>query len=348
MQHSRDDRKLSREVLGKTPRKSADRITGVDERMKAEYAPNEHLLTEVVLIERILDLKEKRNAVILVHNYQRPEIQDIGDFVGDSLGLARWAAGTDAEVIVFCGVHFMAETASILCPDRVVLLPDINAGCPMADMVAAREVKRFREERPEVTVVSYVNTTAAVKAVSDYCCTSSNAVEVVIRVPGEEVLFLPDRNLAAYVAERVPEKRIIPWNGFCPVHQGIRGEHVRRAKELHPEAEVIAHPECTREVLEQADHIRSTSGMVKAACDSRSREFIVATESGILHPLRKALPDKRFYPPIVEPICPNMKLTTLSKVLRSLETLRPQVRVPEGIRLKALRSVERMLLSEVS
>ncbi len=342
--------------------------------MKASETTPELLLPEEALVERILDLKEKRNAVILAHNYQRPEVQDLGDFVGDSLGLARQAARTDAEVIVFCGVHFMAETASILCPDRVVVLPDLNAGCPMADMAAARDLKRFRENHPgvvvvsyvnttaavkalsdycctssnavEVVVVSYVNTTAAVKALSDYCCTSSNAVEVVRRVEGEEILFLPDRNLAAYVADRVPEKRIIPWDGYCHVHQGIRREHVEEAKRLHPEAEVIAHPECTREVLELADHIRSTSGMVEAARDSEAEEFIVATESGMFHPLRKALPHKRFHPPMVEPLCPNMKLITLSKVLRSLETLHPQVKVPEAVRVRALQAVERMLVSE--
>lgn len=312
--------------------------------MRNRETPYELLLPEEVLVERILALKEKRNAVILAHNYQRPEVQDIGDFVGDSLGLARQAARTDAEVVVFCGVHFMAETASILCPDRLVLLPDLNAGCPMADMAEAREVKRFREEHPEVTVVSYVNTTAAVKAVSDYCCTSSNAVDVVRRVEGERVLFLPDRNLAAYVADRVPEKEIIPWDGFCHVHQGIRREHILRAKELHPEAEVIAHPECTREVLELADHIRSTSGMVEAARESEAREFILATECGMLHPLRKAVPGKRFFPPVVEPLCPNMKLTTLTKVLQALETLQPRVKVPEGIRVRALKAVERMLV----
>lgn len=312
--------------------------------MKRYDVEEEFLLPEEVLVERILALKDKRNAVILAHNYQRPEIQDLGDFVGDSLGLARQAARTDAEVIIFCGVHFMAETASILCPDRIVILPDLNAGCPMADMAAARDLRRFRENHPEVVVVSYVNTTAAVKALSDYCCTSSNAVEVVRRAEGDEILFLPDRNLAAYVAERVPEKKIIPWDGYCHVHQSIRREHILEARKLHPEAEVIAHPECTPEVLELADHICSTSGMVDAARDSEAVEFIVATESGMIHPLRKAVPHKRFHPPIVEPLCPNMKLTTLSKVLRSLETLHPRVKVPEGVRIRALRAVERMLV----
>ncbi len=303
----------------------------------------EILADEREIAERILELKRERNAIILAHNYQRPEVQDLGDFVGDSLGLARKAAETDAEVIVFCGVHFMAETASIFCPHKTVLLPDINAGCPMADMAAAREVKRVRERYPRAAVVSYVNTTAEVKAVSDYCCTSSNAVEVVRSVKAEEIIFVPDRNLAAYVAERVEGKRIIPWNGFCHVHQGISVEDVLEALREHPDAEVIAHPECTREVLRLAHHIESTSGMLRAASASAAREFILATEAGMLYPLSKAAPGKRFYPPAREPLCPNMKLTTLSKILRSLETLAPEVKVPEGIRVRALPAVERML-----
>ncbi|MBC7229919.1 MAG: quinolinate synthase NadA [Actinobacteria bacterium] len=304
---------------------------------------DELLVGEDALAEMILRAKEERRAIILAHNYQRPEVQDIADFVGDSLGLARQAASTDAEVIVFCGVHFMAETASILSPEKVVLLPDMEAGCPMADMAGAAQVRKAREEHPGAAVVSYVNTTAAVKAESDCCCTSSNAVEVVRSVEAEEVIFVPDRNLAAYVADRVPEKRIIPWDGFCHVHQGIQAEHVLKALEEHPRAEVIAHPECTREVLALAHHIRSTSGMVDAAAASPAEVFILATEAGMIHPLTKAVPGKRFYPPAREPVCPNMKLTTLTKVLRALETLTPQVRVPEEIRVRALRAVERML-----
>jgi quinolinate synthase len=304
----------------------------------------EILVDERTLVEQILALKKECNAVILAHNYQRPEVQDIGDYVGDSLGLARQAAETDAEVIVFCGVHFMAETASILSPRKTVLLPDIHAGCPMADMADARDVKRMKEQNPAAAVVSYVNTTAAVKAESDYCCTSSNAVEVVQSVDAREVIFVPDRNLARYVEERVEGKIIFPWNGYCHVHQNIRAEHIREALEKHPAAEVIAHPECTGEVLALAHHIRSTSGMVDAARESLAGEFIVATESGMLYPLSKALPLKRFYPPTVEPLCPNMKLITLSKVLRSLETLKPRVKVAEGIRVGALRAVERMLV----
>ncbi len=303
----------------------------------------ELLVDKDALVEMILRVKEERRAVILAHNYQRPEVQDIADFTGDSLGLARRAASTDAEVIVFCGVHFMAETASILSPDKVVLLPDIEAGCPMADMATAEDVKRMRERHPGAAVVSYVNTTAAVKAESDCCCTSSNAVEVVRGVEAEEVIFVPDRNLAAYVADRVPEKRIVPWDGFCHVHQGIRAEDILKALREHPRAEVIAHPECTREVLALAHHVRSTSGMVDAAAASPADEFILATEAGMIHPLSRAVPGKRFYPPSREPLCPNMKLTTLTKVLRALETLAPRVRVPEEIRVRALRAVERML-----
>lgn len=304
----------------------------------------ELLMDEKELVERIMELKRERNAVILAHNYQRPEVQDIGDFVGDSLGLARKAAETGAEVIVFCGVHFMAETASILCPDKTVLLPDLHAGCPMADMANARDVKRAKEQNPGAAVVSYVNTTAAVKAESDYCCTSSNAVEVVRNIEAGEIIFVPDRNLARYVAERVGGKRITPWNGYCHVHQNITAGHILGALEKHPGAQVIAHPECTGEVLVLAHHIRSTSGMVEAAGESGAEEFVVATEAGMIHPLSKALPRKRFYPPGVEPLCPNMKLITLSKVLRSLETLAPRVKVPEGIRVRALRAVERMLV----
>jgi quinolinate synthase len=303
----------------------------------------EMLIDERELIERILNLKHERNAVILAHNYQRSEIQDIGDFVGDSLGLAQQASRTDAEVIVFCGVHFMAETASIICPDKVVLLPDIHAGCPMADMAAADAVIRARREHPGAAVVSYVNTTAAVKAESDYCCTSSNAVRVVEAVRAEEIIFLPDRNLAAYVAARAEGKRIIPWDGYCHVHQGITAGHIHGALEEHPGAEVIAHPECTAEVLALAHHIRSTSGMVDAAGESRATEFILATEAGMIHPLSKALPYKKFYSPALQPLCPNMKLTTLSKVLRSLQTLEPRVKVAEDVRVRALGAVRRML-----
>lgn len=302
----------------------------------------ELLLDDAALAARITKLKVERNAVILAHNYQRPEVQDVADITGDSLGLSREAARTGADVIVFCGVHFMAETAFMLSPAKTVLLPEMEAGCPMADMVDSTEVARLKAEHPRAVVVSYVNTTAAVKAESDYCCTSANAPEVVAAVDSDEVLFLPDRNLGAWVAGQV-DKRVILMDGYCPTHDRITAEHVLRSRELHPRAEVIAHPECRGEVLELADHVRSTSGMLDAARDSGAGEFIVATESGMIHPLSKAAPDKKFYPPEPEPVCPNMKLITLSKVLWSLETMAPVVRVPEDIRLRGLEAVERML-----
>ncbi|MCG2795055.1 MAG: quinolinate synthase NadA [Actinomycetia bacterium] len=302
----------------------------------------EILLDDLAVAEQVLKVKEERNAVILAHNYQRPEVQDIADFTGDSLGLSREAAKTDADVIVFCGVHFMAETAHILSPQKVVLLPEMMAGCPLADMAEAGQVARAREENPGAVVVSYVNTTAEVKAVSDYCCTSSNAVHVVRAVPGDRVLFVPDRNLARYVAGLV-DKEVIPWNGYCSTHDEITVEQVESALEAHPGAEVIAHPECRPEVLAISDHICSTSGMADAALRSIAWEFIVATESGMLYPLGKAVPDKSFYTPAAEPLCPSMKLTTLSKVLWALQTLEPRITLPEEIRVRARRAVERML-----
>jgi quinolinate synthase len=303
---------------------------------------DELLLDEQAIAEQVLKVKRERNAVILVHNYQRPEVQAIADFTGDSLGLSREAARTQAEVIVFCGVHFMAETAYILSPDRLVLLPEMRAGCPMADMADAEDVSRVHSEHPGAMVVSYVNTTAAVKAVSDYCCTSANAVKVVEAVEADEILFVPDRNLADYVASQV-DKKIIPWDGYCPTHDEITPEQIMSALEEHPNAEVMAHPECRPEVLALAHHVRSTSGMLRVPEVSKADEFIVATESYMLYPLSKAAPDKKFYSLPGEPICPNMKLTTLSKVLWALQTLEPRVTVPEDIRVRALKAVERML-----
>lgn len=302
----------------------------------------EVLLDDQAIAEQVLKARTERNAVILAHNYQRPEVQDIADFTGDSLGLARQAAATDADVIVFCGVHFMAETACILSPGKTVLLPDLQAGCPLADMARAEDLRKAKRENPGAAVVSYVNTSAAVKAESDYCCTSSNAVHVVKAAGGEEVLFVPDRNLAAYVAGQV-DSRIIPWGGYCPVHDEITVQQVKRALDEHPGAQVIAHPECRPGVLAIAHHIRSTSGMVDAALESDAGEFVVATEEGMLYPLGKAVPGKRFFSPAGEPVCPNMKLVTLSKILWTLQTLEPRVTVPEGIRVRALQAVERML-----
>lgn len=303
---------------------------------------DEIMLDDQAVAEQVLKVKEERNAVILAHNYQRPEVQDIADITGDSLGLSREAARTDADVIVFCGVHFMAETAHILSPDKIVLLPEMHAGCPLADMAEAGQVVRAREENPGAVVVSYVNTTAEVKAVSDYCCTSSNAVHIVRAVEGDRVLFVPDRNLARYVAGRV-DKEVIPWDGYCSTHDRITVEQVESALEAHPGAEVIAHPECRPEVLAISDHIHSTSGMADAALQSNAVEFIVATESGMLYPLGKAAPGNSFYSPDVEPLCPTMKLITLSSILWALQTLEPRITLPEEIRVRAQGAVERML-----
>jgi quinolinate synthase len=296
-----------------------------------------------LLQAEIRELARRQGAIILAHNYQLPEVQDVADFVGDSLGLSREAAATDSGTIVFCGVHFMAETAYIINPSKLVLLPEMLAGCPLADMVTAQDVRRSREEHPGATVVSYVNTSADVKAESDYCCTSGNAIAVVKAVETDEILFFPDRNLGAYVAGQVPEKNVIAWDGYCPVHEHITAGQVRQALDEHPGAEVIAHPECRPEVLEIAHHVKSTSGMLDAALSSDAATFIVATEEAMLHQLTKAVPFKEVLPPAGEHICPNMKLITLSKVLWALQTLEPRVVVPEEVRGRALRSVERML-----
>ena len=294
------------------------------------------------LADRIGELKKQRNAIILAHNYQIGEVQDITDYVGDSLGLSQKAAGSDADVIVFCGVNFMAETASILCPDKTVLMPDVRAECPMANMITIEALRALRSKHPEATVVCYVNTTAEVKAESDIYCTSSNAVKIVESIRGSEVIFVPDKYLAHYVSTKT-EKKIIPWNGFCPTHVKILPEHILKQKELHPEAEVMVHPECTPSVIGLADEVLSTGGMCRYAQESEAREMIVGTEVGILHRLRKENPGKSFYPASGSAVCPNMKLTTLEKVLWSLQDMKHEIRVPQDIRIKARKSVDRML-----
>lgn len=295
------------------------------------------------LSEEIKRLKKERRAVILSHVYQRPEVQEIADFVGDSLGLSQQAAKTDAEVIVFCGVHFMAESAAILSPDKIVLLPEIKAGCPMADMVTVEALRERKEEIPGVIVVCYVNTSAAVKAESDVCCTSANAVKIVSSLPEDRpVLFIPDENLGQYVARQTGRK-IHLWEGYCNTHDKLFAEDVLAAREAHPNALVLVHPECRPEVIDLADAVASTTGMIRFARESDAREFIVCTETGILHQFRKQCPGKEFYLASDKLICPNMKATTLEKVHRALVTLEPRVTVPPEIREKALRSLERML-----
>jgi quinolinate synthase len=294
------------------------------------------------LVEKISALKKKRNAVILVHNYQRDEIQDIADFIGDSLELSQKAAKTDADVIVFCGVHFMAETASIICPDKVVLLPDMNAGCPMADMITAERLRAKKKEHPRAVVVCYINSSAEVKAESDICCTSANAVGVIESLGAREILFIPDQYLGDYVSSKTGKKMIL-WPGFCPTHVRIQPERIKELKREYPQAKVVVHPECLPEVIALADEVASTSGMCRYAQRDEVREMIVGTEVGLIHRLRKENPGKRFIPVSEQAICPNMKLITLEKVLWSLEEMSPEVKVPEKIRLKAVAAVDKML-----
>lgn len=295
------------------------------------------------LINKILSLKKKRNAVILAHNYQLGEVQDIADYVGDSLGLSQIAAKTEAEVIVFCGVHFMAETASILCPDKKVLLPAIHAGCPMADMINAEKLRKWKKEYPGATVVAYVNTTAEVKAESDVCVTSANAVELVQKLKTDKILFLPDQYLGHYVATKTGKKMIM-WPGYCPTHSRILKEDILRLRKEYPSAEVMVHPECRPEIVELADVVLSTSGLCRHASQTKAREIIVGTEMGIIHRLRKDNPDKVFIPVSEQAVCPRMKLITLENILWSLEDMTPEVKVPEDIRLRAKAAVDRMLL----
>jgi len=295
------------------------------------------------LLERLRRLKAERGAVILAHNYQRPEVQDAADFVGDSLGLSRRAAATDAPVVLFCGVDFMAETAAIICPDRKVLVPDIHAGCPMAYMITLRQLREWKAEHPDALVVCYVNSTAEIKAESDICCTSANAVAVLRSLPPDrEILFIPDQSLGDYAARR-SGRRVALWPGYCPTHHRILAEDIRRAKAEHPQAEVVVHPECTPDVIALADHVASTGGMLRVCRESPAREFIIGTEIGLLHRLRRENPDKGFYPASPLADCPDMKLNTLEKMVWSLEDMQYEVRVPEPVASRARRAIERML-----
>jgi quinolinate synthase len=318
------------------------------------------------LREKILKLKQDRNAIILAHNYQRDEVQEIADFTGDSLELSRTASTIDCEVIVFAGVNFMAESASILCPDKTVLLTEADAGCPMADMIHVDSprlerksfpgfhsppsyiypkeftLRAIKQRYPKTPVVAYVNTTADVKAESDICCTSANIVQVIESLPDETVISVPDRNLSAW-AQRNTKKKVITWDGFCHVHERVRPEDVSKARIEHPRALVMAHPECRLEVLEIADHVTSTSGMLRCAKASPLKEFIVGTEIGLLYRLRKENPEKNFYPLRKDMICPDMKKTTLGSVYRALQENTYMIKVPEEIRTPAKNALDRML-----
>jgi quinolinate synthase len=307
------------------------------------------------LQSQIKDLAKTRNAVLLAHNYERAEVQDVADFVGDSLGLSREAAKTEADVIVFCGVHFMAETAAILSPNKTVLLPDLAAGCSLASTIDAEQLRQWKDEHPGAVVVSYVNTTAEVKAESDYCCTSGNAVEVINSIPADrEILFLPDMFLGAHVRRVTGRDNIHVWMGECHVHAGIDPENIRLQRSLHPEAEFLIHPECgcSTSVIEamsagdidrEGVQILSTEGMIKRPGESEADEFIVATEVGILHRLRRENPRKRFFAANERASCAYMKVTTLPKVLRSLENMQYPITVDPDVAARARRAIERMI-----
>lgn len=294
------------------------------------------------IIDRIKSLAKEKDAVILAHNYTRPEIQDIADFVGDSLELSRTASKLSSKVIVFCGVHFMAETAYILSPEKTVLLPDIYAGCPMANMITAEQLRELKKNHPKAKVVCYVNSSAEVKAESDICCTSANAVDIVNRVDSEEIIFVPDKYLGSYVS-KITKKNLILWEGYCPVHAMIKPEDILKMKSLHPNAKVVVHPECPPGVIELADAVRSTSGMLRYVKETDSQEFIIGTETGIIYRMKRENPDKTFYPVRQNFICVNMKKLTLEKVLSSLEEDKYKIVVPEDIRVKALKAIEEML-----
>ena len=321
---------------------------------------------QTLLREEILELKQERRAIILAHNYQRDEVQEIADFTGDSLELSRTASTVDCDVIVFAGVNFMAESASILCPDKTVLLTEIDAACPMADMIhvdsprwerksfpgftnpppyiypkefALRDIKA---QYPGVPVVAYVNTTADVKAESYICCTSANIVKVIESLAADTVISVPDRNLSMW-AQRNTKKKVIAWDGYCHVHERVTTNNVSNARKEHPKALVMAHPECRLDVLEMADHVTSTSGMLRFAKASSEKEFIVGTEIGLMYRLRKENPDKIFYPLRKDMICPNMKRTTLNSLLRALKENNYIIKVPEEIRIPAKTSLDRML-----
>lgn len=297
---------------------------------------------DINLLEKIQEVKKERNAIIIAHNYQREEIQQAADFLGDSLELSRKAASSDAEVIVFCGVRFMAEVAAILAPDKIVLLPDHHAGCSLADMVTAEGLRQKKKEHPQAAVVAYVNSPAAVKAEADICVTSSNAVEVVNSLEEEEIIFVPDKNLGSHVA-RQTGKKIILWDGYCKTHHCVVGEDVRAARAAHPGALVMVHPECRPEVVAEADESLSTGQMFKFARETDRETIIVGTETGVLPRLRQENPEKNFLPLSPKMVCPDMKLVTLVKLLLALVKMRTQIEVPAEISRPARQALERML-----
>jgi len=295
------------------------------------------------LLKKIKRIKDMRRAVILAHNYQPGEVQDLADFTGDSLGLSIKAAETDADVIVFCGVQFMAETAAILSPEKTVLLPDKFAGCPMADMITAEQLRQLKQEHPDALVVCYVNSSAEVKAESDYCCTSANAVEIVSSLPEDKrIIFVPDQHLGSFVAERTGRDLVL-WPGYCHVHVVITEDDIRTARAKYPDAIVMAHPECTGPVKELSHELLSTGQMLKFAAKSTAGQFIIATEIGIIHALKKQNPEAEFVPASERAVCPNMKKITLDKLIGSLEDMQYKITVPDRIRIEARKALDRMV-----
>lgn len=294
-------------------------------------------------IKKIKDLKREKNAVILAHCYQNIEIDEVADFVGDSLFLSQQAAKTEADMIIFAGVFFMAETAKILSPEKIIILPRLEAGCLMADMINAEELVKFKAQHPDAPVVCYVNSTAEIKALSDICCTSANAVKVVKSLPDKKVLFVPDRGLGAYVASQLPDKEMILYSGYCPTHMRIRPEEILELKHKYPDAEVLVHPECHQSVISLADCVGSTSGIMKRVKDSDAKIFIIATEKGVFDRLQRDYPQKTFILASEKAVCENMKWITLDDILASLETEQPEITVDEEISKKAFSAIDKML-----
>lgn len=298
------------------------------------------------LVEKISELKQQQNAVIVAHNYQNDDVQEIADVVGDSFALSRYCASSPYDVIVFCGVHFMAESAKLLSPEKTVLLPEIDAGCPMADMVTAEALREEKKKYPNAAVVCYINSTAEVKAECDLCCTSSNALKVIKSIEQEEIIFVPDCNLGSFIAKMVPEKRLILWKGFCATHHRIKVEEVKKVRELHPDAVLLVHPECRPEVVELADFAGSTKQIIDYAAESNETKFIIGTEMGVLYKLKKDNPGKQFF--LLSPglVCPNMKKTSLQSIYEALRDRKHNIILDEKIREKARIPLDRMLKVE--
>lgn len=300
-------------------------------------------MNDIELVEEIKKLREEKNAVIAAHNYQIDEVQEIADMVGDSFALSKYCASSSADIIVFCGVRFMAESAKILSPQKIVLLPEKGAGCPMADMAKPEALKKMKQKYPDAAVVCYINSSAEVKAESDICCTSSNALQILRSIPQKQIIFVPDQNLGQYAADMVPEKDVVLWDGYCATHHGIRPEEVKKIKEIYPDALLLVHPECKPEVVKMADFVGSTKQIIDFASKCEVKKYIIGTEMGVLLSLKKQNPDKEFYLMSQGLICPNMKKTSLKSVYEALRDMKYQIEIPEEVRAKAKICLDRML-----